>query len=119
MTSRQQRGASAEQAACDWLRKHRLQVIEQNYRCRFGEIDIIARDPSHLVFVEVRFRSSSHFGGGAASINYRKQQRIIHTASDYLRRHSRLELPCRFDVIEAWEARGEIQLNWIQDAFQL
>ena len=119
MFSRKQQGDSAEQAACDHLRKNGLVVVQKNFRCRFGEIDIIAQDGETLVFVEVRLRNNRRFGSGAESVNHRKQQRIIQTASLYLAKHSQCELPCRFDVIEAAEREGTYHLNWLPNAFQL
>ncbi|AMO69462.1 MAG: putative endonuclease [Zhongshania aliphaticivorans] len=116
-------GARAEQAACRYLQKQKLKVIAKNYRCRFGEIDIVCRSDEHLVFVEVRYRHSAHFGSAAETVNFAKQQRIILTARHYLscnagaKQYS--ELPCRFDVIEASPGNsGELQLNWLPNAFQ-
>ena len=86
-------GAQAEQAAAAYLVKRGLQLVEKNYRCRFGEIDLIMRAGVTLVFVEVRSRSSRAFGGAAASIDARKQRKLIAAAQHYLaqlgnRRHA-------------------------------
>jgi putative endonuclease len=77
-------GAQAEIWAARHLQHHGLKPIAQNYRGRFGEIDLIMQDGPSLVFIEVRLRRNQDFGGAAASIDSRKQQRIIRTAQQYL-----------------------------------
>ena len=112
------KGDAAEQAAARFLKKQGLILIEHNYRCRFGEIDIIARDGPILAFVEVRYRHSNRFGSAAESVNFRKQQRLLAAASHYLATVQGTELPCRFDVIEASACNGGFDINWLQNAFQ-
>lgn len=92
------RGAAAEALAAEFLQARGLTIIERNYRCRGGEIDLIARDGETLIFVEVRLRSGAAFGGAAASINAAKRKRLGFAASHYLGRLGR-EPPCRFDAI--------------------
>ena len=112
-------GAQAELGACRLLKKQELNVIQQNYRCRFGEIDIIAKSDQHLIFVEVRYRQSSSFGSAAETVTFKKQQRIILTARHFLSRGDYAELPCRFDVIEVSSDKdGKLQFNWLVNAFQ-
>ncbi|PQJ95300.1 YraN family protein [Chromatium okenii] len=106
-------GAAMEQLAESFLVAQGLQVLARNHRCRFGELDLIVRDESVLVFVEVRFRRSAQFGGAAASVDRRKQQRLIAAAQDYLQFHP-LPLPCRFDVVAI---SNQHDINWIQHAF--
>lgn len=106
------RGAIAEQMAADYLIKQGLILIERNFRCRLGEIDLIMRDGATLVFVEVRQRASELFGGAAASIDSRKQQKLIATAQFYLARLSKTP-PCRFDAVLMQGA----SLHWISNAF--
>lgn len=91
-------GAQAEIAAARYLRQRGLQLIMQNYRCRFGEIDLILQEGETLVFAEVRFRSSKDFGGAAASIDARKQSKLICTAQHYLSKLAHIP-PCRFDAV--------------------
>lgn len=107
------RGKEAEDAAAAYLEAQGLVLVARNWRCRGGEIDLICRHGNHLVFVEVRARSSSDFGGAAASITVTKRQRLIHAARQYLSTQGRLPA-CRFDavLIEAGH------LNWLQNAFQ-
>ncbi len=104
-------GAQAEELAARHLTRHGLKVIERNYRCRGGEIDLVCRDGTTLVFVEVRLRSNRNFGGAAASITVAKQQRLIHAANHYL---AGKPLPdCRFDAVLF---DGE-NVEWIRNAF--
>lgn len=91
-------GGAAEETAARFLAEQGLAIIARNYRTRFGEIDLVARDGATLVFVEVRLRSSPRFGGGAGSIDQRKRARIVSAARLYLS-HLKREPPCRFDVI--------------------
>lgn len=107
-------GADAEALAARRLEERGLVIVERNWRCRFGEIDIIARDGSTLVFVEVRARSGDGFGGAAASIDHRKQQRLCAAARYYLAREG-TDRPCRFD---AFLVGPGATLRWIRDAFQ-
>lgn len=114
---RRQRGAAVEAAACEYLRAAGLQPVAANARYRGGELDLVMRDGNSLVFVEVRYRRSNAFGGGAASIDARKRQRLVRAAQLFLAAHPALaNLPCRFDVVEA---EGDPpQLRWIRDAFR-
>jgi putative endonuclease len=108
-------GADAEQWAAQYLASQGLKLVEQNYRSRFGEIDLIMRDGEMLVFVEVRLRRNSGFGGAAASIDTRKQQRIIRTAQQYISGLARTP-PCRFDAVLLGDAQGG-QVQWLKNAF--
>ena len=114
-----QRGKAAEAAASHFLQQQGLAISQHNYRCRLGEIDIIAKHGPFLVFVEVRLRQNTHFGGGAESVTGRKQARLLAAARHFLAQHARQELPCRFDVIEVTQSPGgDWQFNWLQNAFQ-
>ncbi len=97
-TDQQTRGQQGEDAALDHLRLHGLALVERNFRCRGGELDLIMRDGAHLVFVEVRRRKSTDFGGAAASITPTKQRRMTIAAQTFLLRYPKLP-PCRFDVV--------------------
>jgi putative endonuclease len=117
-TGRALRGAAVEAAAQHHLREAGLRPVTTNARYRRGEIDLIMRDGDVVVFVEVRYRASAHFGGGAASVDLRKRRKLVIAAQLFLQSHPWLaEQPCRFDVVEA---SGEPpQLNWLRDAFRL
>ncbi len=118
--NKQKTGQAAEAKACDHLQKHGLQLIECNYHCRQGEIDLIMRHGNYTVFVEVRYRSNSGFGSAAESVDYRKQKKIISTASHYLQQHHKLaQQPARFDVVSMTPQGSDINIDWIQDAFQV
>lgn len=108
------RGESAENLAAVFLEREGLQILERNYRCRFGEIDLIASSGAALVFVEVRARASDAFGGAAASITAAKRRRIVAAARHYLAGH-RVESACRFDVVLVRGSGREIE--WLADAF--
>jgi putative endonuclease len=108
------RGGPAEDLAAAFLQRQGLHVLERNYRCRFGEIDIVARSGGQLVFVEVRARSSEAYGGAAGSITAAKRRRLVATARHYLARRG-ADAPCRFDVVLV---RGtEQRMEWLTDAF--
>jgi putative endonuclease len=92
------RGVAAEAFAADFLAARGLALLERNYRCRKGEIDIIARDGDTLVFIEVRLRSRDDFGGAAASITAAKRRRLEYAARHYLAGLGK-EPPCRFDAV--------------------
>jgi len=108
-----QRGREAEQQAFDYLCRHGLIEVARNYRCRFGEIDLIMRDGKTLVFVEVRKRTSSAFGGALASIDARKQKKLLVSARHYI--GSTGNIPdCRFDAVLL---NGDNRIEWIRNAF--
>jgi putative endonuclease len=92
------RGVLAENLAAAFLEQQGLKIVARNYRCRFGEIDLVAESGTTLVFVEVRARASAEYGGAAESITAAKRRRLIAAARHYLatRRNRR---PCRFDVV--------------------
>lgn len=108
-------GTQAEQLASRYLQQQGLTLIEQNFRCRFGEIDLIMRDGTTVVFIEVRLRHHAGFGGAAASIDARKQKRIISTAQQYLAGLLRVP-PCRFDAVLLDDAQGS-RMQWLKNAF--
>ena len=108
------RGKHAEARAARYLESAGLHIVERNYRSRYGEIDLIARDGATLVFVEVRARSSNAFGGAAASITAAKRQKLTRTALHYLATAGRTPR-CRFDAVLLAGDSGPVE--WIRDAF--
>ena len=108
------RGKDAEARAARYLEACGLHIVERNYRSRYGEIDLIARDGVTLVFVEVRARSSNAFGGAAASITAAKRQKLTRTALHYLAGAGRTP-QCRFDAVLLAGDDGPVE--WIRDAF--
>lgn len=111
------RGACAEQLAALFLQQQGLKLLQQNYRCRYGEIDLILQDGDTLVFAEVRLRSRNDFGGAAASIDARKQARLAHTAQHFLATLKRIP-PCRFDAV-LLDTLDNARVEWIRNAFTL
>jgi len=107
------RGAAAEALASRFLREHGLRIVACNYRCRGGEIDLVAQDGPTLVFIEVRLRRGSAFGGAAASITAAKRRRLLLAARHYLGRLGR-EPPCRFDAILLDDLAVE-RIEWLRD----
>ena len=114
-------GAWGEKLAASYLRKKHYKIIETGYRCRFGEIDIIASSGAYLVFVEVKLRKSDNFAQAMEFVDFRKQSRIITTASVYLAERP-TNLQPRFDVIEIYAPQGlqtySPTINHMEDAFQ-
>jgi putative endonuclease len=116
---RQRIGAAAEDAAVKFLREHGLEILLRNFRLRLGELDIVARDRTTLILVEVRSRSSDRFGGAAASVDFRKQVKLQRTAALLLQRYKDFaSLRVRFDVVVV---HGPLTPNprveWIKHAF--
>ena len=108
------RGAAAEATALAWLQRQGLRLLEKNWRCRAGELDLVLRDGASIVMVEVRLRASSAFGGAAASIDARKRRKLITAAKLYLA--GKPDCPCRFDVVTMSDPDGR-DLEWIRNAF--
>lgn len=109
------RGEKSEQIAYTYLLEQGLQSIEKNFRCKYGELDLIMRDSHTLVIVEVRFRRSNKYGGAVESITLKKQTRII-AATHYYLLINKINSPIRFDVITM---SNDSDINWIKNAFQL
>lgn len=113
-------GEQQEKLAAAYLMKHGLNLVDVNYRCRVGEIDLIMRDRSQLVFVEVRYRRSSKFGSPAETVDPRKQRKLIHAAQLYLLTlHLTDTTSCRFDIVGITPGTdpNTLRFDWIQDAF--
>ena len=107
-------GRTAEDFACQHLTNYGLRLLDRNFLCRRGEIDLIMMDGPCLVFVEVRKRSSSSYGGALASVTPVKQNKIIKTAQYYiLQKKLNYQIPMRFDVV----AIENTTLQWIKNAF--
>lgn len=106
-------GRESESLACRYLEQHGLQLLERNWRSRFGEIDLVLREGATIVFVEVRLRTSATYGGAAESIDRRKRARLLAAARLYLA--GRRAPPCRFDVV-LLESLDPPRIEWIRDA---
>ena len=114
-------GAWGEALAAEYLRKKKYTIVAAGYRCRFGEIDLIARNKKYLVFVEVKLRKSADFARAMEYVDSRKQNRLRTTASFYLS-NNETDLLSRFDVIEIYAPEGTAtahpEINHLEDAFQ-
>ena len=113
LSARQRQGQLGEQRALAYLQQHGLTLLEANFRCKVGEIDLIMRDGAALVFVEVRQRTAGAPVKAGASITPAKMRRIVRAAQFYLQRLERLPA-CRIDVVAI---DGET-LAWLRDAIQ-
>ena len=114
-TPKQRAGDAAEDAAARHLAAHGCTLIERNVRYPEGELDLIARERELIVFVEVRMRRSSAFGGAAASVDRHKQKRLMRAAQHWLLgRYGERWPACRFDVVTV---AGDGTIEWIRDAF--
>ena len=109
-------GQAMETAACRYLERRGLKLVDRNYRTKGGEIDLIMRDRDSLVFVEVRYRASVGHGLPAESISLAKQRRLLHAARAYLARF-RVQPACRFDVVSLAGAVDAPKIGWIEAAF--
>ena len=123
MVTTREQGEYTENLACKYLVDKGFKLIEKNFNCRVGEIDLIMKDNDSLVFVEVRYRRSNSFGSGAESITTSKQSKLIKTASLYLQQHAKLnKYPTRFDVVSITgfietDNINNIDFDWIENAF--
>lgn len=114
--NRRQTGARYEKLAAEYLEKQGLFILERNYRCRQGEIDLIARDGEFLVFVEVKYRQGIEKGTSLEAINRRKQKRICRAAGYYLVCEvGSMDVSCRFDAVGV-DGKEE-KISWIKNAF--
>ena len=114
------RGAGAEQIACGWLTAGGVRIKQQNFHCRFGEIDIIAEHGDTLCFIEVRYRKTRAYGDAAESVTQTKRRRLAQTARHYLMRHpAEYRRPCRFDIIAMHGNMAAPEIDWHQNAFSM
>ena len=113
-------GAWGERQAARFLLKKGYRLVERNYRCPWGEIDLILEDDEFLVFAEVKLRKSSRYGTPAEFVTRRKREKLRKTALYYLQSHPAQKQP-RFDVVEIYAPRGTdtdpIPIHQIENAF--
>jgi putative endonuclease len=116
---RQLLGAEGERAAEKFLRRQRYTIVERNYRCASGEVDLIALDRSTIVFVEVKTRTQPGFGSPFEAVDSRKQRQIQRTAQYYLTKNRLHERNARFDVVGVWWEHGETRCELVKNAFEM
>jgi putative endonuclease len=117
MSNTNQIGQQAENRALEYLESKGLSLIERNYHCKRGEIDLIMNDSGTLVFVEVRFRKNDRFGSALESIHAAKQKKIIISASHYLAHHPE-DQPIRFDAVALSPSATKLEIQWVKSAFE-
>lgn len=116
---RRARGDAVESAALAFLEGRGLRPLARNASARGGELDLVMQDGAALAFVEVRYRGSVAFGGGAASVDAGKRRRLVHAAQAWLLRHPQhTDAPCRFDVVAASGDPAAPHFDWLRDAFR-
>lgn len=117
-TPAQARGAAAEELAAEHLAARGLRIVARNVRCRGGEVDLICLDRSHVVFVEVRLRTNTRFGGAAESITAAKRRRVLIAAQWWLGGAGRrfASAACRFDAV-LLDALDPARITWLAGAF--
>jgi putative endonuclease len=117
--STSEQGSFFEGVAIDYLKKQGLEIVEKNVRMKFAEIDIVAKDGNILCFVEVRSRTNTRFGNPEATVDFRKQDKIIKAASMYLQRlYPRIPM-CRFDVVAIQGTSVNPIVSYFKNAFGL
>lgn len=110
-------GDYGEYVALQYLRYHGYRILSANFRCKFGEIDIVAEDRKYICFVEVKTRSENNYFSAAEAVDFSKRSKIISTANLYLRHYHRKRQP-RFDIIEVYFKDDEPDsINHIENAF--
>jgi putative endonuclease len=114
---RQLLGAEGERAAEKFLRRQRYAIVQRNYRCRSGEVDLIALDGSAVVFVEVKTRTQPGFGNPLEAVDRRKQRQIVRAAQHYLAENRLHDRDARFDVVGVWWEDGRVQCELVKGAF--
>jgi putative endonuclease len=112
-------GKQGEDLAVQYLREKGYRIVERNFRCPFGEMDIVARQGDVLVFVEVRSRRSEGFGDPVESVGLIKQRKLSRIALAYLQRHNLLDCKARFDVVGVKIKTDGHTIEIVRDAFEL
>ena len=113
-------GRRGEDLACDALRRLGYTILDRRFRTRRGELDIVARDGSVIVFVEVRARSSRNFGHAFESVTWQKRHRLSRMAASYLFMKHLSDVACRFDVVAVTaDASGHLDVDVLKSAFDL
>lgn len=114
-----QLGDFGELIAVEYLKSRNYLILEEKYKVKIGEIDIIAKERDTLVFIEVKARRSLAFGRPAEAVNIHKQHKIIQTAQFYLNQTGQQDCVCRFDVLEVYMSNEVPEIRQIEDAFEM
>ena len=112
-------GHLTEQHAKRYLLSRGLTFVAENVRYKFGEIDLVMREQSHIIFVEVRYRRTVHYGGAVGSISHTKRERLLKAANAWLQKYDRnQQLICRFDLVALSGEINKIRCQWLKNIFQ-
>lgn len=118
MTDRKLSGDRGEAEVAKYLRRQGYTLLASQWRCRFGELDLVAQSrKGHICFVEVKLRSEKAIGLPREFVDYRKRERLRRAALAYLSRYE-LEAPARFDVAEVYESGGRLRVEYLENAFE-
>jgi putative endonuclease len=112
-------GQAGEEAAVQYLLQQGYRILQRNYRCRFGEIDLIAREGKTLAFIEVKTRRSQRFGPASSAVTLEKQRHLIKASQVYMAQMGKSDELCRFDVVTIEMDACRIHIELIKNAFQL
>ena len=111
-------GKLGENAAAGYLRQKGYRILEQNYRCKIGEIDIVAEKSGRILFIEIKTRRSDHYGAPEESVHTLKQKKILRAAEWYLKEHKATDRPVGFEVISVlWHDGRNPEIRYIPNAF--
>lgn len=111
-------GLQAEQTACTYMQQQGMKVITRRFRCRLGEIDLVAQDGPVLVFTEVKYRRSLAHGRPSEAVNAEKVRKLRLCARYYLSRYQLRDPVCRFDVAEIYPCGGTLEVHYVKNAFE-
>ncbi len=111
-------GTGTEDQACEYLRSQAADVVEKNFSCRQGEVDIIAKDGRYLCFIEVKYRKDEEFGLPEEAVSLKKQKKICKVSKFYLySKYKSFDIPVRYDVVAISVTDGILSFRWIKNAF--
>ena len=108
-------GLDGENTACEYMKAHGYEIVERNYSCKFGEVDVVAKDGAYLVFCEVKARKNARYGYAVEAVTPKKIAQIVKTAEWYLKAKRLMGTDVRFDVAQVDLTTGEVE--YIPNAF--
>jgi putative endonuclease len=112
-------GGNYEQIACNYITEQGAEILNRNFRCKLGEVDIVAKDGKYLCFIEVKYRSDDRFGGPEAAVNIVKQKKICKISLSYMNIFKLPEdTPVRYDVVAIHGEDRALTVSWLKNAFE-
>ena len=115
MYYKQKIGKYGEDVAVEYLKRNRYKILSRNYKCKYGEIDIIAKEKEEIVFVEVKCRTNLNYGFPAEAVNKKKIRHIYNVAENYIYKNYLTRIDFRFDVIEVFLKKGKYEVNHLKN----